>query len=427
MNNWRGIDRSYAEDGQADELKKQLFAERLVRWFRANQRDLPWRRTKDPYHIWVSEIMLQQTRVDTVIPYYERFLSRYPTVYDLAEADEADLLKVWEGLGYYSRVRNMQIAAQTIVQEYGGRMPDTREEISKLRGIGPYTAGAVLSIAYGKPEPAVDGNVLRVISRSFLLYDDIAKPAARTKVEKLLAGFIPADAATDFNQGLMELGALICTPRSPGCGGCPVAGVCAAYQAGVVEELPVKTKAKKPRYEERAAYIIEGSGERQGMIMLRKRPEEGLLARMWELPNEQLSFEAQKQFGLTDYYYMDAEHIFSHIRWQIKVYVCDEDEAETVLGEHLAMSGASVAAETAATYEGDGANADSSAKTANYGGNGLISDSSDETAATDKTNGSSLPESADDVIWVSRETWRDVALPNVFLRILERYFSDQQG
>ncbi len=395
-----------------DAFKKQWFAEQLVRWYRANQRDLPWRRTKDPYHIWVSEIMLQQTRVDTVIPYYQRFLEKFPSIAALAEAPEAELLKAWEGLGYYSRVRNMQIAARTIQEAYGGKMPNTREEISKLRGIGPYTAGAILSIAFGLPEPAVDGNVLRVMSRFFLLYDDIAKASTRVKVEQMLYGIIPEDAAGEFNQGMMDLGATICTPRSPNCAVCPVAGHCAANLAGAAEELPVKSKAKKPRPEERAAYIIEGTGKRQGKIMLRRRPSEGLLARMWELPNELLPFEAQEQFGLSERFYMEAEHIFSHIRWKLRVYVCGEDEIEELLGKPLeqlpggeqddrsqqagtaAAAEAGAAAEAAAAYDAD------------------------------PSDGSPADEEAS-VIWVSRETWREAALPNVFIRILERYYSER--
>jgi A/G-specific adenine glycosylase len=390
---------------------KFQLADRLVNWFQASQRDLPWRRTKDPYHIWVSEIMLQQTRVDTVIPYFNRFISLFPTIEALAEADEADLLKAWEGLGYYSRVRNMQIAARMMKEAHGGKMPDTREEISKLRGIGPYTAGAVLSIAYGKPVPAVDGNVLRVMSRIFLLYDDIAKPAARVKVEQLIEGIIPEDAAGDFNQSLMELGALICTPRSPKCGACPVNGLCSAYAEGAVDELPVKSKAKKPRNEELAAYIIEGTGEHEGEVLLRRRPQDGLLARMWELPNEQLSFEAQRQFGLHERYYMDAEHVFSHIRWQMKVYVCKDHEADQVLGLPLAGDERSAA--------GEALDHDSS-------GQDLREDPRHVKETSLAYNAGQRMNDGGELVWVSAETWRNYALPNVFLRILGHYFADKR-
>ena len=251
-----------------DSLKRHVMAEQLVKWYRGSHRNLPWRRTRDPYRIWVSEIMLQQTRVETVIPYYETFLRRFPNIETLAEAPEEELIKIWEGLGYYSRARNMQTAARMIQQQYGGQMPDTLEDIRKLKGIGPYTAGAILSIAFGKPVPAVDGNVLRVMSRFFLLYDDIAKPATRKKVEQMLEDIIPQDAAGDFNQALMELGALVCTPRTAKCDRCPIASHCDAYREKVVHLLPVKTKAKKPRYEERAVFIIEGTGGREGQIFL---------------------------------------------------------------------------------------------------------------------------------------------------------------
>jgi len=397
------------EQTDSFEERGRYFAERLVAWYQAGHRDLPWRRTKDPYHIWVSEVMLQQTRVDTVIPYYERFIARYPTVAALAEANEADLLKVWEGLGYYSRVRNMQLAARTVQREYGGVIPDTLEEIRKLKGIGPYTAGAVLSIAYGKPVPAVDGNVLRVISRYFLLYDDIAKPSARVKVEQLVESIIPRDAAGDFNQALMELGALICTPRSPECSVCPAQERCSALLAGEVEQLPVKSKAKKPRDEERAAYIIEGSGEREGQIMLVRRPDEGLLARMWELPNERMDFHMQRLMELDDRCFMEAEHVFSHIRWRMKVYRCAEHEIDKVLGRPLsALAGnerTEIAGEEAAVYE-------AGEKTENEPANEPVI--ARETGPADDS---------EHVIWVSRDTWRDVALPNVFVRILSRYFS----
>lgn len=422
----------------------QVLAEGLVSWFRGNQRDLPWRRTRDPYRIWVSEIMLQQTRVDTVIPYYERFIERYPTVQALAEAVEADLLKVWEGLGYYSRVRNMHAAAQTVVEQFNGVIPDTREEISKLKGIGPYTAGAILSIAFGKAEPAVDGNVLRVISRYYLLYDDIAKASTRTKVEELVASVIPEDSAGDFNQALMELGALVCTPRSPGCERCPVSSHCGAYLAGEVEQLPIKTKAKKPRYEERATYIIEGTGEREGKIMLRKRPDEGLLAGMWELPHELLAFDMQDQLGLSDYYYMDAEHIFSHIRWQMKVYRCADFEMDKLLGTlgtpdmlgtvkgQIEVQGgkqSELKSKVQSRVQSDGQSENDPRKDMIAAETGWTY--APASASPDDPNNAAVKSAriSDEweTIWVSRETWREVALPNVFIRILSQYFDEKDG
>ncbi len=343
-----------SEDMEAVEhTRRQYFAARLVDWFRTHQRDLPWRRTRDPYKIWVSEIMLQQTRVETVIPYYERFLERFPTLEALAEAPEEDVLKLWEGLGYYSRARNLQTAVREVQSSYGGKVPDEPRDIATLKGVGPYTAGAILSIAYGKPEPAVDGNVMRVLSRFFLLRDDIAKPATRKKMEKLLRSTIPEEAAGDFNQALMELGATICTPRSPHCLICPVMESCEGRLAGEEEALPVKTKAKPPRDERRLAALIMGRGGQTGRILVRRRPETGLLAQMWELPHVLASAETPELPRMAEEYteaaassgaagaalcaaleeeglpelaasglLTKADHIFSHIHWHMEVYRC---------------------------------------------------------------------------------------------------------
>ncbi|WP_127463044.1 A/G-specific adenine glycosylase, partial [Paenibacillus elgii] len=265
--------------------QKQYFSTELLSWYRRHKRDLPWRRSRNPYHIWVSEIMLQQTRVDTVIPYFNRFMDKFPTVEALAEAPEDEVLKAWEGLGYYSRARNLQSAVREVKERYGGVVPDTKEEVSSLKGVGPYTTGAILSIAYNKPEPAVDGNVMRVLSRYFLIEDDIMKGSTRVSMEKLAQELIPEGAAGDFNQALMELGALVCTPKSPSCLTCPVMAHCAGRAAGVEESLPVKTKAKPPRPERRYAVVIEGAAEHAGRVLIRQRPAEGLLARLWELPH----------------------------------------------------------------------------------------------------------------------------------------------
>ncbi|QYR22708.1 A/G-specific adenine glycosylase [Paenibacillus sp. sptzw28] len=261
------------------------FSRELLSWYLENKRTLPWRMNRDPYRIWVSEVMLQQTRVDTVIPYYERFMEKFPTAAALAEAPEAEVLKCWEGLGYYSRARNLQAGAGEVVSRHGGTVPDDKEAVSALRGIGPYTAGAIMSIAFNRPEPAVDGNVMRVLSRYFCLEDDIAKPSTRVKIEKLAASLIPEGSAGDFNQGLMELGALVCTPKSPGCLTCPVMAHCEGRMAGKEHTLPVKTKAKPPRPETRLAALVVGTGEHAGKVLVRQRQESGLLARMWELPH----------------------------------------------------------------------------------------------------------------------------------------------
>ncbi|WP_127588143.1 A/G-specific adenine glycosylase, partial [Paenibacillus koleovorans] len=261
------------------------FSEPLLAWYRKHRRDLPWRRSRNPYYIWISEVMLQQTRVDTVIPYYHRFVDKFPTVEALSTAPEEEVLKLWEGLGYYSRARNLQAAVREVHERFGGVVPDTPEEISSLKGVGPYTAGAILSIAYNKPEPAVDGNVMRVLSRFFLLSDDIAKPSTRVGIEKLARSLIPEGAAGDFNQAIMELGATVCTPKSPSCLTCPVMEPCAARLEGLVEALPVKTKAKPPRPETRLVAFVEGPDAGGGRFLIRQRPQDGLLARMWELPH----------------------------------------------------------------------------------------------------------------------------------------------
>ncbi|MBV6717089.1 A/G-specific adenine glycosylase [Paenibacillus chitinolyticus] len=268
--------------------QKRFFSANLLAWYLIHRRDLPWRRSRNPYYIWISEVMLQQTRVDTVIPYFHRFVDLFPTVEALAVAPEDEVLKAWEGLGYYSRARNLQQAVREVHERYGGIVPDTKEDISSLRGVGPYTSGAILSIAYNKPEPAVDGNVMRVLSRYFLIEDDIAKPAARVGMERLARDLIPEGSAGDFNQALMELGAMVCTPRSPQCLTCPVMDHCSGRLAGREETLPVKSKAKPPKPERRLVALIEGEGENAGRILIRQRPQEGLLARMWELPHVEL-------------------------------------------------------------------------------------------------------------------------------------------
>ncbi len=345
---------------------KIFFSQELLSWFHIHKRTLPWRQNRDPYRVWVSEIMLQQTRVDTVIPYYERFMARFPTVAALAAAPEEEVLKCWEGLGYYSRARNLQAGAQEVVERYGGVIPDDAEAVAGLKGIGPYTRGAVMSIAFNRAEPAVDGNVMRVLSRYFCLEDDIAKNKTRIQLEKLAVSLIPDGHAGDFNQALMELGALVCTPKSPGCLTCPVMEHCAGRLAGKELVLPIKTKAKPPREERRLAAIVEGSGSQTGKVLVRQRPASGLLARMWELPHvldgaagaESKPARGRKRTVRTNRpqehtdalpeqevlrmerlglalavesrllarplaHWMEAEHVFSHIIWKLDIYRCE--------------------------------------------------------------------------------------------------------
>ena len=308
--------------------------EPLVQWYRENRRDLPWRQQPSPYHVWVSEIMLQQTRVEAVKPYYQRFLAALPAVKDLAEVPEDQLLKLWEGLGYYNRVRNMQKAARQVMADYGGEFPVTYEGIRSLAGIGSYTAGAIASFAYGLPKPAVDGNVLRVIMRLTGDDSDIMKQSTKKQVEEKLEPVIPADAASDFNQGLIELGALVCVPNGqPKCEACPLAGMCRARMEGRIEELPVKTRAKERRIEKRTILVFR-DGEKTAIC---KRPDKGLLAGMYELPNylghmsrkEVAAYS--KEIGLMPVRIKklpEAKHIFSHVEWHMTGYEVRVDELE---------------------------------------------------------------------------------------------------
>ncbi|WP_066305320.1 A/G-specific adenine glycosylase [Bacillus sp. FJAT-29814] len=308
------------------------FQNDLISWFKAEQRDLPWRKDRDPYKVWVSEIMLQQTRVDTVIPYFNRFIEWFPTIDDLADAEEDKVLKAWEGLGYYSRVRNLQSAVREVKEKYNGEVPSTPEEISGLKGVGPYTAGAILSIAYGIPEPAVDGNVMRVLSRILSIWVDIAKPSSRKVFEEAVRELISHDDPSSFNQAMMELGALICTPTSPACLLCPVRDHCQGFEEGVQSELPIKTKKTKTRNVELASAILV---DEKGRILIHKRPSEGLLANLWEFPTIEILHPLQHEreqvvalFDETldlkislDQIIGQIEHVFSHLIWNLKVYV----------------------------------------------------------------------------------------------------------
>ena len=298
----------------------------LISWYRQNKRILPWRDQKNAYYTWVSEIMLQQTRVEAVKPYFLRFIGELPDVKALAECPEEKLMKLWEGLGYYNRVRNMQTAAQTVVSEYSGILPASYEELLALKGIGSYTAGAIASIAYDIPLPAVDGNVLRVFSRITEDRQDIMKQSVRSQVEEKLLGIMPKDAPGDFNQALMELGAVVCVPNGPArCMECPVAAFCKAYHHGTVDELPVKAPKKKRTIENKTVLVIQ-DGE---CTAIRKRPQEGLLAGLYELPNVEghLSMDEAlqkvKEMNLEPLHIEtlpEAKHIFSHIEWRMTGY-----------------------------------------------------------------------------------------------------------
>lgn len=327
-----------------EEEKIASFREKLLAWYDANKRDLPWRRTQDPYKIWISEIMLQQTRVDTVIPYYERFLDWFPTIANLAQAPEEKLLKAWEGLGYYSRVRNMQKAAQQIMENHGGVFPSSYEKISKLKGIGPYTAGAIASIAFGLPEPAVDGNVMRVLARLFEVDYDIGVPTNRKIFQAMMEILIDPARPGDFNQALMDLGSDIESPVNPRPEESPVKEFSAAYQHGTMDRYPIKAPKKKPVPVYLTAFIIKDS---QGRYLLEKNEREGLLSGFWHFPlievdslsenlsqlslldgqgpsevnPEILSFEQDYDLAIDwqDRSYPIVQHVFSHRKWQVQL------------------------------------------------------------------------------------------------------------
>ena len=308
------------------------FVEPLCLWYKENKRRMPWRDCGDAYRIWISEIMLQQTRIEAVMGYYDRFLKRLPTVGDLAVVEEDELLKLWEGLGYYNRARNLQKAAKEIVARYDSELPRDYEALKKLPGIGNYTAGAIASMAYSISAPAVDGNVMRVTMRLLGCYDDIMKAGNRAEMERSLLQVMPPDMPGEFNQAWMELGEVICVPNgAPHCQQCPLATLCEAKQKGIQMELPVKPVKKQRRIEKKTILLIE----KGGMIGIQKRPDQGLLASMWELPGlsghkqiktlqKELQCEKIQSLG-------SAKHIFSHVEWHMKghhVVVGEEDCVE---------------------------------------------------------------------------------------------------
>lgn len=330
-----------------EEEKILSFRQKLLAWYDENKRDLPWRRSKNPYHIWVSEIMLQQTRVDTVIPYYERFLDWFSTVESLANAPEERLLKAWEGLGYYSRVRNMQTAAQQIMSEFEGKFPSTYEGISSLKGIGPYTAGAISSIAFNLPQPAVDGNVMRVLARLFEVNHDIGNPSNRKIFQAMMEVLIDPDRPGDFNQALMDLGSDIEAPVNPRPEESPVKEFSAAYQHGTMDRYPIKAPKKKPIPIYLKALVVQNS---QGQFLLEKNESEKLLAGFWHFPlievdefsdqtqdldlfsqvaepilelgpSPQDSFEQDYDLEVDwqDLRFEEVKHVFSHRKWHIQI------------------------------------------------------------------------------------------------------------
>ena len=295
----------------------------LLPWYHENRRQLPWRETGDPYHIWISEIMLQQTRVEAVKGYYTRFLEALPNIGALAVCDDDALHKLWEGLGYYSRVRNLKKAAQVIMTQHGGVFPRDYDAVLALPGIGEYTAGAVCSIAFNQPIPAVDGNVLRVCSRLTNDPTPIDAPATKKQVRNALAAIYPKEAG-DFTQALMELGATVCGPnRVPDCSNCPCRDVCLGYRLGCADSLPVKAPKKARRTEDRTVFILSCDGR----YALEKRPNRGLLAGLWQFPNVAGHLEVPQALAAVETMGIhpkdilretEKKHIFTHIEWNMK-------------------------------------------------------------------------------------------------------------
>ncbi len=321
----------------------------LLDWYDLNQRILPWRQNPKPYYVWISEIMLQQTRVEAVKRYFERFLAELPDVRDLAEVSEDVLFKLWEGLGYYTRARNLKKAAEIMVRDYGGRVPGDYKALLSLPGIGSYTAGAVASIGFGLAEPAVDGNVLRVMKRIAGSFDDISKASVKKHLEEQIREIMPKDRPGDYNQALMELGATVCIPNGrPLCEICPVMHLCRAFHDGTWQRIPVKSAGKKERQiKERTIFVLK-RGERYG---IRKREEKGLLSGLWELPGTEsrLGIEAAGDYLRGLGYVMkdmiplgEARHIFSHIEWHMIGYLADLGDAMEPAGvpEMVRESGA---------------------------------------------------------------------------------------
>ncbi|WP_317942651.1 A/G-specific adenine glycosylase [Carnobacterium maltaromaticum] len=345
------VDTQKTEITMWSEKKITDFRSHFLSWYDLEKRTLPWRENNDPYRIWVSEIMLQQTRVDTVIPYYLNFMKLFPTIADLAAAEEDTLLKAWEGLGYYSRVRNLQKAAIQIMNEFSGEMPTNPEDIATLKGIGPYTTGAISSMAFQLPVPAVDGNVMRVVSRLFEISEDIAKPASRKTFEAIMNQIIDPYKPGDFNQAMMDLGSSICTPTTPTCNLCPINEFCQAFEAGTMTQYPVKSKKKKAKPVYYAGLLIQNE---RGEFLIEKRPAEGLLANMWTFPllpeelltvgtglkigklNDKLpetietqvlnnlSVESRQRYQIEPIWlkkpFGEVVHLFSHLKWFITSY-----------------------------------------------------------------------------------------------------------
>lgn len=310
----------------------QTIAPLLLTWYDRHARTLPWRGIHDPYRTWISETMLQQTRVETVLGYYARFLECFPTVADLADAPEDDVLKLWEGLGYYSRARNLHAGAKQVMDEFGGAIPNTVEALRQIRGIGPYTAGAIASIAFDQPVPAVDGNVIRVVSRLKGIRENVGIPSVRRELEGVAASLVPKDHPGDFNQAMMDLGATVCVPGTPNCEKCPLQGMCDAFAAGDADELPILPRKNPPKVIEYAVCLIFSGNK----VLMRQRTE-ALLRGLWVFPMAEGAFATRtlprevKRLTHLDVRQVkdagEAKHIFTHQVWEMHLYTMSADEA----------------------------------------------------------------------------------------------------
>ena len=313
-------------------MTDEEFRSELLTWYDAHKRSMPWRDSHNPYFIWLSEIMLQQTRVDQATPYFNRFIKRFPTVHDLAAASQQEVLSVWEGLGYYSRARYLHHASKTVVENFDGSVPDNWDEITQLKGIGPYTAAAVLSIAFQKPHAVVDGNVIRVLSRYFGIEDDVRRTATKNRIQELADGLLDQERPGDFNQAVMELGATICTPSNPDCETCPLSAGCVANQQVKTEEIPYKSPAKKvPHRDIGVGILVNDKNE----VLIALRPNDAMLGGLWEFPGgkkeegesikETVVRELKEELGVEAKVtepFMKLKHAYSHFKITLHAYIC---------------------------------------------------------------------------------------------------------
>ncbi len=312
--------------------KLEQIADRILSWYARHKRDLPWRNTRNPYFIWVSEVMLQQTQVDTVIPYYHRFLKQFPTIEALAKASLQEVLKAWENMGYYARARHLHAAAREVVKRMGGKIPKTWDELIRLPGIGTYTASAILSFAFDKRFPTVDGNARRVLCRLYSIQKPIDRSSTQREIHALAAKIIPSEDPASFNHGIMELGATICRPRSPLCNTCPVGDLCLAFKKGLEEALPIMRERKPLPHKEMTAAVV---GDRRGRLLIVQRPNKGLLGGLWKFPGglrgpdetlqqglrrrvrEELGIGVKVREALTS-----VDHAYTHFRITLHAFRC---------------------------------------------------------------------------------------------------------